>query len=69
MKSQIFITLVISLNIYNGFNISCFENINLYKQDCYDHDWKSFTDDIFSVFGVVKYTDWKIFERIISLKL
>lgn len=31
--------------------------------------FESFIDNIFLIFGVVKCTDWKIFEKIISLKL
>lgn len=59
MISQIFITFTINLNIYNGFNISCIENIDLYKQDYYNHDWKSFIDNTFTFWG--DYIDWKIF--------
>lgn len=51
MNCKVFITLIISLNIYSGFNSLCIENIDLYKQNCYSHNWKSFIDNTFLLEG------------------
>lgn len=58
MNPKICTILITCLNIYKVFNILYIENIDLYKQKCYSHGWKSFTDNNFTLF-LEKYVNLK----------